>query len=236
MLEDIAFITLTNDGYIEYTENCLKSLEKINSKVKLNCYCIGKKGYEYLNNKKYNCVLIDEEENTNFQNFREGNWSNITFNKFVIIYENLLKYKYVCITDGDIVFENDNFLQYLLENIGLNDFLIQTEYIDDKNYELCSGFMFIKSNSNTLNFFNPKYVEHKKNTSGWDDQVYVNINKHKLKYKMLPIELFLNGKYYYDNNNINNNNINPYLIHFNWIIGNKKKEKMRDYGKWYLDI
>lgn len=28
MLNDIAFINLTNDGYIEYTENCLKSLEK----------------------------------------------------------------------------------------------------------------------------------------------------------------------------------------------------------------
>jgi hypothetical protein len=233
MLQDIAFITLTNDGYIEYTENCLKSLEKINSKINLKCYCIGKKGYEYLNNKKYNCVLIDEEENSNFQNFREGNWSNITFNKFVIIYENLLKYKYVCITDGDIVFENNNFLQYLLENIELNDFLIQTEYIDDKNFDLCSGFMFIKSNSNTLNFFNPKYIEHKKNTSGWDDQIYINTNKHKLKYKMLPIELFLNGNYYYNNNNNNNNN--PYLIHFNWIIGDKKKEKMRDYAKWYLE-
>ena len=110
--------------------------------------------------------------------------------------------------------------------------LIQTEYIDDKNYDLCSGFMFIKSNSNTLNFFNPKYIEHKKNTSGWDDQIYVNTNKHKLKYKMLPIELFLNGNYYYNNDNI----INPYLIHFNWIIGNKKKEKMLSYGKWYLDI
>jgi hypothetical protein len=231
--EDIAFITLTNDGYKEYTENCLKSLEKININNNLKCYCIGKKGYEYFNNKKYNCVLIDEEENSNFQTFREGNWSNITFNKFVIIYENLLKYKYVCITDGDIVFENDNFFKYLLENIGFNDMLIQTEYIDDKNYDLCSGFMFIKSNSNTLNFFNPKYIEHKKNTSGWDDQVYINTNKHKLKYKMLPIELFLNGNYYY-NNNINI--INPYLIHFNWIIGDKKKEKMRSYGKWFLDI
>jgi hypothetical protein len=233
MLQDIAFITLTNDGYIEYTENCLKSLEKINSNVNLNCYCIGKKGYEYLNNKKYSCVLIDEEENSNFQNFREGNWSNITFNKFVIIHENLLKYKYVCITDGDIVFENNNFLQYLLENIDFNDMLIQTEYIDDKKHDLCSGFMFIKSNSNTLNFFNPKYVEGKKNTSGWDDQKYVNNNKHKLKYKMLPIKLFLNGKYYYNNND---NIINPYLIHFNWVIGDKKKEKMRHYGKWYLDI
>ena len=233
MLQDVAFITLTNDGYIEYTENCLKSLEKINSDCNLNCYCIGKKGYEYLNNKKYTCFLIDEEENNNFQIFRQGNWSNITFNKFVIIYENLLKYKYVCITDGDIVFENDFFLQYLLENIESNDLLIQTEYIDDKNFVLCSGFMFIKSNSNTLNFFNPKYIEHKKNTSGWDDQVYINNNKHKLKYKMLPIELFLNGKYYYNNNNIIKN---PYLIHFNWIVGHEKKEKMRKYGKWYLEI
>ena len=50
MFQDIAFITLTNNGYIEYTENCLKSLEKINSNVNLKCYCIGKKGYEYLNN------------------------------------------------------------------------------------------------------------------------------------------------------------------------------------------
>jgi hypothetical protein len=232
MLNDITFITLTNSGYIEYTENCLKSLEKINCNFNLICYCIGKQGYEYLNNKKYNCFLIDEEENSNFQNFRQGNWCNIVFNKFVIIYENLLKYKYVCITDGDIVFENAGFLQYLLENIELNDFLIQTEYIDDTNYVLCSGFMFIKSNVNTLNFFNPKYIKHKKNTVGWDDQIYINNNKDKLKYKMLPIELFPNGNYYYNNNN---KIINPYLIHFNWIIGDKKKKKMCDYNKWYLD-
>ena len=230
MLTDIAFITLTNSGYIEYTENCLKSLEKIDSNINLNCYCIGKEGYEYLNSKNYNCFLIDEEKNSNFQVFRQGNWSNIVFNKFVIIYENLLKYKYVCITDGDIVFENANFLQYLLENIGLNELLIQTEYIDEKNYVLCSGFMFIKSNSNTLNFFNPKYIEHKKNTSGWGDQLYVNNNKHKLKYKRLPIELFPNGNYYYKNFN----RLNPYLIHFNWIIGNEKKVKMQNHGKWYL--
>ncbi len=230
MLTDIAFITLTNTGYIEYTENCLQSLKEIGSTLNLKCYCIGKKGYEYLNSKKYNCFLIDEEENSNFQIFRQGNWSNIVFNKFAIIYENLLKYKYVCITDGDIVFENANFLQYLLENIELNELLIQTEYIDEKNYVLCSGFMFIKSNSNTLNFFNPKYIEHKKDTIGWGDQIYVNNNKHKLKYKMLPIELFPNGNYYYKNFN----RLKPYLIHFNWIIGNEKKEKMLNYGKWYL--
>ena len=76
------------------------------------------------------------------------------------------------------------------------------------------------------------YLEHKKNTIGWDDQIYINNHKHKLKYKMLPIELFPNGKYYYNNSA----NINPYLIHFNWIVGDEKKEKMRTYDKWYLDV
>ena len=232
MLNDIAFITLTNNGYIEYTENCLKSIEKLDSNINLNCYCIGKTGQEYLINKGYNCSLIDEEENSNFQIFRQGNWSNITFNKFTIIYENLLKYKYVCITDGDIVYENSSFLQYLFDNIESNDMLIQTEYVDEQNYILCSGFMFIQSNYNTLHFFNPMYLEHKKNTIGWDDQIYINNHKHKLKYKMLPIELFPNGKYYYNNSA----NINPYLIHFNWIVGHEKKEKMRTYDKWYLDL
>lgn len=231
MLDDIVFITLTNNGYIKYTENCLKSLERINSDINLICYCIGKNGHEYLTNKKYKSILIDEEENSNFQTFRSGNWSNITFNKFVIIYENLLKYSYVCITDGDIVFENNDFMKYLMDNIKLNDMLIQTEYIDERNFVLCSGFMFIKSNSNTLNFFNPINIEHKKDIVGWDDQIYINENKDKLKYKMLPIELFPNGKYYYKNNYLN-----PYLIHFNWIIGHEKKNKMCQYGKWYLDI
>lgn len=232
MSNDIAFITLTNSGYIKYTENCLKSLEKIGCNIVLSCYCIGKQGYEELNNKGYKCLLIDEEENSNFQIFRQGNWSNIVFNKFKIIHENLLKYKYVCITDGDIVFENPCFLQYLIENIETNDFLIQKEYIDNANFVLCSGFMFIMANFNTLNFFNPKYIEHMKNTVGWGDQTYINNHKHKLNYKILPIELFPNGKYYYENFE----RIQPYLIHFNWVVGDEKKEKMRKHSKWNLDV
>ena len=56
--------------------------------------------------------------------------------------------KYVCLTDGDIVFENNQMFDYLLNNIKDNDLLIQSEGIDTE--ELCSGFMFIKSNKNTI--------------------------------------------------------------------------------------
>jgi hypothetical protein len=232
ILDDIAFITLTNTGYINYTLNCLKSLENINFVLPLKCYCIGKDGYNILKNKNYNCSLIDEEENSNYQIFRQGNWSNITFNKFKIIYENLLKYKYVCITDGDIVFENANFMDYLTQEILDKDMLIQNDWVDDNDDRvLCSGFMFIKSNEKTLDFFNPINMEIYKNTPLWDDQIYVNNNKNKLNYTRLPLNLFPNGNYYYHYPSL----LQPYLIHFNWVIGHEKRQKMVFHKKWFLN-
>ena len=78
----VKFITLTNTGYIDYTLNCLKSLENIKCDIKLHCYCIGKIGCDRLIENGYLCSSIDNESNSNFQKFRTGNWSNITFNKF----------------------------------------------------------------------------------------------------------------------------------------------------------
>jgi len=220
-----SFITLTNTGYVEITLNCLESLKRINTSIQLDIYCIGKQGHEILKNNGYKSILIDEEENSNFQLYREGNWSNITFNKFKIIYENLLKYEYVCFTDGDIVYEKKGFYDYLLENIGDNDMLIQNECLSDdvidNSEEICSGFMFIRSNETTIEFFNPKNMEDKKNLEGWDDQKYINENKESLKYKKLSLELFPNGNYYYKNYLT----IEPFLIHFNWLAGTQKKRK-----------
>lgn len=226
----VVFITLTNTGYINYTLNCLKSLEAIQSTVPLHCYCIGKTGIDLLNEKGYECTLIDEEENSNFQTFRQGNWSNITYNKFKIIHENLLKHDYVCFTDGDIVYENANWLNFLLKNIGENDMLIQNDALSDQdNTNLCSGFMFIKSTPNTLALFNPAMMAMNKSQKGWDDQVYINSIKSKLVYRRLPLNLFPNGKYYY-----HNSNIQPYLIHFNWVVGHEKQKKMIHYKKWLI--
>jgi hypothetical protein len=50
-----------------------------------------------------------------------------------------------------------------------------------------------------------------------------------MKYTRLPLSLFPTGKYYYKYSN----NINPYMIHFNWIKGHEKKEKMIKYNKWF---
>ena len=47
---------------------------------------------------------------------------------------------------------------------------------------------------------------------------------------MLPLSDFPNGAHYYKNNE----NLDPYLIHFNYVIGEKKQQVMKDYDEWYL--
>ena len=227
----IAFITLTNSGYIDYTLNCLQSLDNINLHIPLHCYCIGKSCYNNLSSNGYKCSLIDEEENSGFSTYKNGNWSNIVFNKFKIIHENLLKHEYVCYTDGDVVYENDDFLGYLIEKIGDYEMLIQNncQWLG----AVSTGFMFIKSTKNMISLFDPIYIKNNyKLSNDYDINDYLENIKHKINYKLLPVSLFPYGDYYYKNNSF----ILPYLIHFNWVVGHEKKEKMIYYGKWFKKI
>ena len=227
-IDKVKFITLTNDGYIGYTLNCLKSLEKSKLVDKLDSYAIGKNAYYTLLQNGYRAHLIDDKD-TEFSQFRKGNWHNITKKKFNIIHENLKKYKYVCFTDGDIVYKDKRFLSYCMNLIDDYDILIQNDTLDDNDHSnLCSGFMFIKSNRNTIKLFDPE-IATKQAKEGWGDQMYINSIKKKLNYKILPLELFPNGQYYYDHPKCK-----PYLIHFNWIVGHEKKNKMIKHKMWYI--
>jgi len=231
MKDNISFITLTNSGYINYTLNCLESIKNINLNIPLHCYCIGKKGHDRLLNKGYKCTLIDKEENSNFTTYKNGNWSEITFNKFKIIHENLLKYKYVCYTDGDVVYENNEFFGYLIEKIGDYEMLIQNN-CEGVN-AVSTGFMFIKSNENMISLFDPLYIQRNYRISNdLDINDYLESIKYKISYKLLPLSLFPYGNFYFNNHF----SISPYLIHFNWVVGHEKRNKMIHYKKWYNKI
>ncbi len=261
-MDTVKFITLTNNGYIDYTLNCLKSLELIDFQKSLYCYTLGKESHNILQKNGYKSILLNSNiDDTEFNSYRQGNWHHITKRKFEIIHKELKNNKFVCFTDGDIVFLNKNFMNYCLSYIQENDIIIQNDLLlnNDQSY-VCSGFMFIKSNKKMLDLFNPENVK-KYVKPDWDDQVYINQIKSKLKYKTLPLNLFPNGKYYYQSEK-NKNMINfyfcketeknkknlfpngiyyhfkkelqPMMIHFNWVIGHEKKNKMIQHNKWYL--
>ncbi|MEO0732720.1 MAG: hypothetical protein AAFZ52_07795, partial [Bacteroidota bacterium] len=83
-------------------------------------------------------------------------------------------------------------------------------------------------NERTRKYFDPAYVAANSDmTVGWDDQVYVNAIKDQLDYRLLPLPLFPNGKYFRDHHAA----LAPYLIHFNWRIGHRKSGEIIRYGE-----
>ena len=58
-MDKIAFITLTNTGYLNYTLNCLKSIEKQNIEIPLKCYSSDIGGYNKLKEMNIPCEYID---------------------------------------------------------------------------------------------------------------------------------------------------------------------------------
>ena len=233
----LAFITLTNNGYKEMTKNCLISLKKIGINY-LKVFCIDQESYDYLSPNFNFIYLLDidkEEVESELINYRVGNWSKVVYKKFDIIHKELQNNDYVLFTDGDIVYKKPGFIEYCLKNIGNNDILIQDDKLTDSKIfkkeiidvnELCTGFMLIKKNKKMEEIFDPKNIPDLKVEC---DQYYINSVRDKFLYKKLPMNLFPNGSYFRLEKPVDN-----YMIHFNFIIGSRKKEKMIKYGYWYL--
>lgn len=224
-MEDVALVTLTNDGYINFTSKCLLTL-KHHGITDVIVYCLGAKCHKHFTELGYTCVSLDttSDQSKQMQCFRNNNWHHVTIRKFDAIHENLQKYKYVCLFDGDIIFHSKLFIEYCLSNIGRRDLLIQSDRWNDKVKNLlCTGFMFIKSNTTTLDVFSPESalenLKLRKIPKGWDDQIYINNVRNKLKLKILPLDLFPNGGYMKHHSS---KITNPMLRHYNFTRGRQK--------------
>lgn len=230
----VSVIMLTNYGYRDFVDNCTKSMEMCGFDKKITIYCLDDESVEYFS-PKYTTIHVRDLDNFRYLGDTEKEvalhktrkFTNIVHHKLLVIGKELRDNDYVLFVDGDIVIENNEFLNFCLEEIEDKELLIQSEKAftgEDGDY-LCSGFMLIKSTSNTVRLFDSV-----SGNEDQDDQDYINANKHKINYKTLPLDLFPNGRYYYKNSN----KIKPFIIHFNWVIGNEKRKKMMNYSKWYL--
>jgi hypothetical protein len=229
----VAFITLTNTGYINYTLNCLESLRRIGSEVQLQSYCVGSEGCAKMKQKGYWCEEFNPHNSkqlSDMQTYKNTNWAEMMLYKVILIHNLLLCNDYVLYTDGDIVYENAEFYDYLIDNIGNHDILAQNEWSDTINVdEFCAGFMFLQSSKHLIDTFNPKSIS--VTSASWDDQRYFNSIRYKFKLKRLPLDLFPTGAYYY----AHHSKMDPYVVHFNWLRGSEKEQKMRELNKWYID-
>ena len=235
----ISIITLANLGFLNFTMNCIKSLENIGLGGQMKVYCIDDKCYDELSSSYQNCCLIDSEYNKNISNLckyprkdslTDTNFKNVVFLKFVSIYDALGESNLLFV-DSDVVFLNEQFLEYLIDNTNDNDILFQSETDGQTVNEPCSGLMYMKNSSNVKNFFDPSVVINDKEwNASVGDKDYVRGNKSKLKHDYLDVKLFPNGRYFQKHLG----NISPYMVHYNWCRPKQKLKIMKRTGGWFI--
>jgi hypothetical protein len=225
--DDICMITITNSGYKEVTKNSLASLRRLNMKLNIEVFTLDDGCSKDFIELGYKTTSLSTDLSMGSK-FKDNNWTNITLSKLKVIHSVLERYKMVFLVDGDIVFDRGDFLPYvydIMNNKPSLDLVSQIEFYINKQ-SLCSGFMLIRSSEKTKHFFHPdRYSENYNN-----DQDYLNENKNKLNYERLPLELFPNGKFFYEKKPKH-----PKIVHFNFVSGIQEKiKKIKKYGRWFI--
>ena len=228
-------ITITSNGYHDITQNFLESIVRNNIEIKLDLYALDNESFEYFN-ERYDFLTVKNDiqfgNSDKLLDYFDDSFGELMIRKFQIIFDSLSQNEYILYLDSDIVIKN-NFLSFLAQNAPSYDILFQNDKRPSKPNEinLCAGFMCIKSSKKTLKFFNPENIPVKKIVNYKShDQTYINKSKNKFKYGVLPLDLFPNGPHFYNNSD----KLDPFIVHFNYLVGNEKISKMKTYDEWYL--
>jgi hypothetical protein len=230
--------TVTNYGYRLYTLNMLKSLAPFGLDRSVLILCLDKKSANLFTEKGYHTITA-AETNERFCAWNTKGYDRICYLKLEWIFRILSLKMNILLIDGDIVFRKNPIddLQKWEANDQFDGW-IQNDSQDDRNTDnLCTGYIFIRSNSKMIQLYDCVSEEGKLKyqTCAFDnnDQTYFNrFVKPFSCFQPLSLDQYPNGKMYYENTDrINKTAI---IVHFNWVHGHIKMANMKRYKMWIL--
>ena len=240
---DFLVWTMTTNGYKYLTLNLVESLKKSNVKWNLMVVCVDRDSYIFMQGMNVPCVYYKPVMPVivGTQPSQFGSQTFMTFNRIKldlvekIRLEVAEQVKYITYMDGDIVVFKD-FMPHIKEQfIDLSCNLL---FQNDDLY----GQVNTRANGCT-GFFTFRRVAFEKSPFAiedigkWreikEDQVWVNnkLVEYAIPFHYLKRELFPNGPYV---KNGEWRNHDPYLIHYNYIVGNDKVNYMKRLKHWYI--
>lgn len=244
--KNICVITMANYPYLDYTRNCIASLEKLGIYDLIKVYGVDEKTYRTFKKEYKNTELLEHTYGDKFseierfprgidKRIRNSNtetyFKNLVFLKFEAICHALDNFSYVMLIDGDVVIKNKNFLSFGIGLLEKHEIAIQSDSNGKEDHLPCSGVMMMKSTPTIKQFFDMKSVLHDDDYNKFvGDQDYVNKNYKKLNYSFLPLELYPNGRFYRETNK----KLDSYLIHYNWCRENRKCSNMKKDNNWFI--
>jgi len=256
--QSLVWITMINHGYINFTKNFLESMKIFKAKFKLIIYCIDQETINELNEYD-NCICINADKflkynnlSSKLQSWSEIDYKKITFSKLDCILYTLKLLSNMDITsvgyiDTDIIVLADPtniILKVMEENKNIKIFAQCDEQYNhcpsglcNNKYNccnICSGIIIFRNVSDIYHIFEYDETDILKFTSD-QDFIRHKVFKHKIPNMSLDKNVFLNGTYPGLKNKDIKFPITTSLIHFNYISGNNKEQKMKDTKCWFIN-
>ena len=235
--------TMTTNGYKYITFNLYESLKKANISWKLMIICVDRESHSFLQGMGVPCTYNKPKTGVIVatQPSQFGSETFMTFNRIKLdLMEEIRlsvppEVKYITYMDGDIIVFKD-FIPYLKEEFNLSDaaLLFQNDDlygVENARANGCTGFFSFKvqplENS-------PFLID---NLASWrlirEDQIWVNskLVEYMIPFNYLNRDLFPNGTYLKDGRW---KSTEPYLLHYNHLVGNTKITLMKRNKHWHL--
>uniref|UniRef100_A0A6C0D7W7 Nucleotide-diphospho-sugar transferase domain-containing protein n=1 Tax=viral metagenome TaxID=1070528 RepID=A0A6C0D7W7_9ZZZZ len=240
--DDFLVWTMTSNGYKYLTLNLYESLKKANVPWKLMIVCADRESHNFFMSMNITAVLykpsISIPVGTSPSQF--GSNTFMTFNKIKLDLLEKLRVeapesvKYITYMDGDIVVFKD-FMPCIKSQMSETNttILFQNDNLYGEpttKMNGCTGFFCFKRdfekspfNVNDMNLW--KELR--------EDQVWVNkkVLEYTIPFDYLERNLFPNGVYLTEQRWKKSE---PYLIHYNHLVGNTKISMMKKNKHWYL--
>lgn len=235
-------LTFTNLGYFDYIHNMSINIKKKDIPWNLCVICSDMESYEKCILHGIAAIHINTNEN-NEENLKkmatwnDSNWNNVTFMKLKAMRQIMAvqSIKRITFIDGDIHIYRD-FIPYLLKLEEENpeiEFFIQSDSTsnnpDKHSQYICSGFYHFKNSPRIHPLFDYNENDLLINTHNADQQhLTKKLIEYEIKTKQLSRHLFPNGSLF------SNIPENPFLFHYNYMVGDEKRKNMMKMGHWYL--
>ena len=226
--DGLIVMTYINCGYFDYLHNFITNMRMLNIPWKLCVVCIDAESVQLCKNHTIDCVHLQLNKSLEFAKWNTANFLDITYAKLDVIthvlqFKNVKKIIYV---DTDIWIYKD-FVPYLKPLPYMLYMQSDCHKVNEYDSNACTGFMYISNNVHTRTLFH--YHNEPKHSS---DQHYVNQKMKQLKIPCIQLDrsLFPNGIY------INHVPPNALLLHYNYIVGDEKRNCMKANKHWLLNV
>ena len=242
---DVIWFTLINKGYVDYTKNFLKSMEKSGCTFKLIVYCLDTQAMDDLKDyQNCECIKFDMKKSisTGMSKWATKEYKDVVFAKLDAMQKTMQKYpnKPVGYIDTDIVLLSDP-TPIILDSMQKHPDVDVFAQCDESTPQckdhsncpyICSGVIVFRKPLPDKIF---KYTPEDMNTfQGDQDFLLDKFNRNGIKTLTIDKNVFLNGSYEGIQSGSPATLPNEAcLVHFNWMVGDQKVKRMKEQNMWY---